>query len=332
MRFKKKNQIIYFNFLLSVDFAQALAFKRSQRNKIAPKVYNRRRLFERPIPNVPDNFRMPPPSRTAPRAAAVNRRRHTISAISSATALTSTTDNPSGDDNISGVTEPVNNQNQSLDQSVSDSQPIDDDHSDRALGRMMDVQIEDQNTIQEELMEQDSSLDLELARLVDETHENIRLQYDFDPKLDQNIDIGFDATQSNIQLNPSTPCLAVVPYGSIPTRNCFSWLEQLNTGHLNSEPNIGEAESPAGFQVEQIKKEPLPLFEMTRENAAEVIELLEEDIEVKFDDDVTMTYKRFPMPFKGVRDDLIKQENDAVSGNLPFSFRVSISMRISKLV
>lgn len=316
--------------LSTVDFSQAKAFMRSQRDKIEPKIYNRKRRFERPIPIIPDFDRtmMPPPLAPAPRSAAlIRRRRFTLPTASLAPNVATIANNSS--ENSASISDVIvstpsfqqtqNNQNRcvSAESMQTDSirsltgasensilQPTERDSS--SLAQKFGKQVQDQN------LNESMDLDSDLNDLAADVSENISSEHDYDPSFDQYADRSFDDAQSNIQQIQSTPCLAVVPFGSISTKI-----------NVTVQSNIGQPASTVTSPVLKVKREPLPLLEMNHENAEEVSDLFEDDVEEEFYGDVIMTYKRFPMPFRGATDDeLIKQENDVVSGNLPFSLRV----------
>lgn len=67
----------------------------------------------------------------------------------------------------------------------------------------------------------------------------------------------------------------------------------------------------------------VPIHQYELENADEIISVLEESHEEIYDDDVLMTYIKFPMPVPSTTKGLMKREGDVVSGNLPFNNSVS---------
>lgn len=65
------------------------------------------------------------------------------------------------------------------------------------------------------------------------------------------------------------------------------------------------------------------VYDLFETNASEIISLLNEKQTHKYDD-IEMSYVRFPTPFKSTSENLIKRENDVISGNIAFNTDVRI--------
>lgn len=80
----------------------------------------------------------------------------------------------------------------------------------------------------------------------------------------------------------------------------------------------------------QIKIENVPLYEIHTCNDEEMDALLDEPDEIHFDDsddDLTMVMPKDGQhkPLSATRDEMIKHENDPISGDAPFNVKVSVS-------
>lgn len=71
----------------------------------------------------------------------------------------------------------------------------------------------------------------------------------------------------------------------------------------------------------------VPLFNIHEGNRAEIEELLDEVEEIQCDDDVIMITRgsAMPKPWSTTVDELIKRENDKMTGNIAFNQTVSVS-------
>lgn len=76
----------------------------------------------------------------------------------------------------------------------------------------------------------------------------------------------------------------------------------------------------------QVKAESVPLYENYTRNSAEMDTLLDEPEEIFCDEDMTITIPKggIPKPLASTGDDMIKCENDKISGSIPFNANVSI--------
>lgn len=78
------------------------------------------------------------------------------------------------------------------------------------------------------------------------------------------------------------------------------------------------------------KSEYVPLFDIHTGNNAEIDELLEEPEVIEWDEEVTMMVGKsgVPQPMSVTADELIKRENDQLSGNIPFNLTVGLILII----
>lgn len=83
---------------------------------------------------------------------------------------------------------------------------------------------------------------------------------------------------------------------------------------------VADCESTARtMDVKQEQLEDLMrIHEIPPQNIEQISELLSEPEKIVIDDDCSMTFINFPSPFRATRDGLIKQENNVISGNIPF--------------
>lgn len=70
----------------------------------------------------------------------------------------------------------------------------------------------------------------------------------------------------------------------------------------------------------------VPLFNNRVANTTEIEELLDEAEEIYCNEDIIMTIGQggVPKPFFATAEDIIKRENDKMSGNIPFNWSVSL--------
>lgn len=68
-----------------------------------------------------------------------------------------------------------------------------------------------------------------------------------------------------------------------------------------------------------VKAEPTPVFVMDRANSLDLERLMLDKETIVLDDDLSMTIEgSFPKPFNSTTDDLMKRENDKISGDKPY--------------
>lgn len=96
--------------------------------------------------------------------------------------------------------------------------------------------------------------------------------------------------------------------------------------HENVNDSTMDAVNIAGAQV---KVENVPLYEIHTRNSDEIDALLDEPDEVRYcdsDDDLTMIIPKngIPKPLAATSDNVIKREDDLISGSIPFNTNVSV--------
>lgn len=114
----------------------------------------------------------------------------------------------------------------------------------------------------------------------------------------------------------------LIPMPNQTTINEATEIEQLVTTSLNDVT----ANSASNISI-VAKLEPLPLYEACSSNGMELEELLDDDeIIDEYDEDVTFYIRRktgFVKPLKTDSNDLVKHENDIVTGNMSYNITVS---------
>lgn len=68
----------------------------------------------------------------------------------------------------------------------------------------------------------------------------------------------------------------------------------------------------------------VPVYGLINQNAAELSEIVGAQTYTYGDGDIVMTFTRFAMPSHATPQELIKRENDRISGNIPFNETVRI--------
>lgn len=74
-----------------------------------------------------------------------------------------------------------------------------------------------------------------------------------------------------------------------------------------------------------VKTECIPVYGFYNSNIEEISSVLEVSSEQTHTctyDDIEMSFEKFPIPFKATERELIKRQNDVISGNLPFNENV----------
>lgn len=107
-----------------------------------------------------------------------------------------------------------------------------------------------------------------------------------------------------------------------------------SSAHKSSDKdNIGENEITTETHemttegIIEFKEEPVPIYECTNKNQMDISQFLEEseESEYRYDDDVVMSFTRFAIPFNATVQSVIKRQDDAISGDIPFNETVSTS-------
>ncbi|XP_055309118.1 uncharacterized protein LOC129573007 [Sitodiplosis mosellana] len=113
------------------------------------------------------------------------------------------------------------------------------------------------------------------------------------------------ASNKNGMDNEQQPSDTVVTEGTIDSENDAQNLEldSLATGSIDRKSNV------------------VPLFNVHDANNDEIDQLLEEPEEIVYEDDVVIMVGRhgLPKPMAATEDDMIKRENDQMTGNIPFN-------------
>lgn len=108
--------------------------------------------------------------------------------------------------------------------------------------------------------------------------------------------------------------------------------EMIDANVVNDEPLIdAEDQNQCANEVDPLahderKPEYVPLYEVSAPNNSEIDEiLLDEPQVIKYGDDVEIliTETGVPQPFGATLENMVKRENDAISGNVPYNIKVS---------
>lgn len=149
----------------------------------------------------------------------------------------------------------------------------------------------------------------------------------------QDVSVNSDNTSSN-DIDP----LALDSNATIPRANAdVGTSDQIvveATNACDAEPLVEQSthENVVDSSIDplinvQVKAEKVPLYEIHTRNNEEINELLDEPVEIYCDndDELTMIISKdgLPKPFAATEDDMIKRENDPISGNIAFNEEVN---------
>lgn len=110
------------------------------------------------------------------------------------------------------------------------------------------------------------------------------------------------------------------------TDDIFDDVSAQNDDDNGVENHVAPIEDVVRSETTNIKEEFVPIFGIGSANNIEFIELLQEEELVTIDDDISMMVTKnnaFPMPLNSTANDIIKRENDTISGNYPLNENVS---------
>lgn len=105
-----------------------------------------------------------------------------------------------------------------------------------------------------------------------------------------------------------------------------SLIEPLIDQITNENPDEMDPLENIGHEI-QIKPELVPMYEIHAGNASEVNELLDEPETVYLSDDdgeMIIPETGLPKPFGTTQENIVKRENDPITGNVPFNVEVNI--------
>lgn len=129
---------------------------------------------------------------------------------------------------------------------------------------------------------------------------------------------------SNTDNEPNAP--ATVPDSNAQIQEELAWSDESLLDEIANE-NVSDIDPLANAeQQSQVKIEYVPLYEIHARNGSEMDELLDEPEVICLSDDEEMVIPEsgLPRPMATTTDDIVKRENDAISGNVPFNIKVSI--------
>lgn len=305
----------------SDNFGEAQQF-RARRRRFPPAVYYEQRLFEEPMPKLPDvSTQLPITQQNVDNFSAVQEISNAATALGTVlqaklqARLQATNDfvprSPISIATCSQIVETNINQDQEVTLSVSQTNEIDNIPSLRN-------RTEDSPTV----LNDDETSDVTISQITDLTIIRPINQHQIpeeDNSAEESVNSGVDYRQ--IDAFNSTPDLPAVLN---PTE------EQLPLSEARSEAGQGiknPSKSPSKNRVKSESKEARPVYGFFEINANEILSLIQKEQTYTIDD-IEMSFIRFPKPFlepiESTHGKLMKRENDIISGNIPFDTNVRI--------